>query len=427
MAKSASKSTSKTSKAQAGKTSRKATPKKAAPKKAAKRKANPAAKKIAAPKLPYQPQKPAKYRPRIGLIACGGITMTHLRAYRAAGYKVVALCDLIEQRALDRQAQFYPKADVYTDYHELLAREDIDVVDVATHPKDREPILLDALNAGKHVLSQKPFVLDLDFGKKLIQTARRKKVKLAVNQNGRWAPHFSYMRNAVAAGLLGEVFAAHLSVHWDHNWVKGRPFDKIRHCILYDFAIHWFDMLNCLMTPQKARRVFATWAASPGQTATPKMLGQVVIEYDKAQASLVFDADVKLGGRATNFVVGTKGTLVTGPEDGVEEQVTLYTPKGFAKPVLKGQWFPDGFRGTMGELLRLDRRRPRAVQLGPAQPRQPGAVLRRRRLGRDRQARQARHGQEVGETLDVAGRDESRNFCGELRRSIADCGFRIAD
>jgi predicted dehydrogenase len=308
--------------------------------------------KIAAPKLAYQPRDPRSYRPNIGLIACGGITSAHLRAYKAAGYKVVALCDLIEGRALKRQEEFYPKADVYVDYRDVLARPDIEVVDIATHPKDREPLLEAALRAGKHVLSQKPFVLDLDFGQKLIKLADRKSVKLAVNQNGRWSPPFAYARGAISAGLLGEVFAAHLSVHWDHNWVKGKPFDKIRHCILYDFAIHWFDILNCFMGSKKARKVYATWARSPGQIATPKMLAQVGIEYDNAQASLTFDADVRCGGQARNYIAGTAGTLVSGPEGEDPERVTLYTPKGFGKPKLRGRWFPDGFHGTMGELLR---------------------------------------------------------------------------
>ena len=308
--------------------------------------------KIAAPKLAYQPRDPRSYRPNIGLIACGGITSAHLRAYKAAGYKVVALCDLIEGRAVKRQEEFYPKADVYVDYRDVLARPDIEVVDIATHPKDREELLEAAQRAGKHVLSQKPFVLDLDFGRRLIKLADRKSVKLAVNQNGRWAPHFAYLRTAIAEGLIGEVFAAHLCVHWNHNWVKGRPFDKIRHCILYDFAIHWFDILNCFMGAKKARKVYASWARSPGQIAAPKMLAQVGIEYDNAQATLVFDADVHCGDQARNYIAGTAGTLVSGPEGDDPEQVTLYTPRGFGKPKLLGRWFPDGFHGTMGELLR---------------------------------------------------------------------------
>ena len=59
-----------------------------------------------------------------------------------------------------------------------------------------------AIDAGKHILSQKPFVVDLDVGEELVAQAEARGVKLAVNQNGRWAPHFSYMRQAVAARKL---------------------------------------------------------------------------------------------------------------------------------------------------------------------------------------------------------------------------------
>ena len=118
-------------------------------------------------KLPYQPRDPRHYRPAIGLIACGGITHHHLTAYRAAGYNVVALCDLVLSRAKSRRDQFYPDAQVYRDYRKLLRRDDIEVVDIATHPRERVAIIRDALRAGKHVLSQKPFVLDLDVGQRL--------------------------------------------------------------------------------------------------------------------------------------------------------------------------------------------------------------------------------------------------------------------
>ena len=304
-----------------------------------------------APRLPYKPRDPKKYRPSIGLIACGGITASHLTAYRKAGYKVVALCDLIEKRMVGRRKEFYPKADLYLDYHDVLAREDIEVVDIATHPADRVPILEDALKAGKHVLSQKPFVLDLDFGKKLVRLADRKGLKLAVNQNGRWSPHFSYIRQAIAAGLIGDVLAAHLSVHWSHNWVKGTSFDRVKHCILYDFAIHWFDILHCFMGERKAKAVYASSAFSPAQTARPYMLGQAAIEYAGAQASLTFDADLHFGGQDRTYVGGTKGTLIALAAEGKGPNVSLYTAKGKACPKLEGQWFCDGFHGTMGELL----------------------------------------------------------------------------
>ena len=69
------------------------------------------------------------------------------------------------------------------------------------------------IRAGKHVLSQKPFVLDLDTGDRLASLADERDCRLAVNQNARWAPHFSYMRQAVASGLIGEIQAVHFAVH----------------------------------------------------------------------------------------------------------------------------------------------------------------------------------------------------------------------
>src|SRR5437773_86855 len=112
-----------------------------------------AAGRIAAPVLPYQPCNPKTCSPAIGLIGCGGISVQHLNAYRHAGFRVVALCDKTESKARARQAQFYPDAFVTTDYRELLRRAEIEVVDIATHPADRVPLIEDALRAGKHVLS----------------------------------------------------------------------------------------------------------------------------------------------------------------------------------------------------------------------------------------------------------------------------------
>ena len=321
---------------------------------------------IAAPDLPYLPHDPCDYQPGIGLIGCGNITLEHLAAYRSAGYRVVGLCDLERQQAETRQRDFFPDASVYTDFRELLDQDDIEVVDITTHPPQRPPLIEAAIAAGKHVLSQKPFVLDLDQGARLVDLADRQGVLLAVNQNGRWAPHFSYMRHAVARGLIGEITAAHFAVHWDHSWVKGSEFENVRHLILYDFAIHWFDMLTCLMdaagkrsaaaaaeSPAAVRpqRVYASCVRSQSQTVKPALLGQALVEYQAAQATLVFDGDTKYAPWDSTYVVGSRGTITSQGPDIHTQQVTLTTAAGTAQPVLQGDWFPDGFHGTMGELL----------------------------------------------------------------------------
>ena len=202
-------------------------------------------KAVTAPELPYRPRDPRRYRPGIGLIGCGGITTWHLTAYRKAGYEVVALCDADRERAERRREEFYPHAVVTDDYREVISRDDVAVVDITTHPPERPPLVEAALKARKHVLSQKPFVLDLDVGERLADLADKQGVRLAVNQNARWAPHFSYIREAVRRpALLGAIDGVHCDVSFDHSWVKGTPFEQVHHLILYDFAIHWFDFLR---------------------------------------------------------------------------------------------------------------------------------------------------------------------------------------
>lgn len=308
-------------------------------------------KRIAAPKLNYQPPTPRRYQPRIGLIGCGGISPLHLRAYRKAGWNVVAMCDLKEDKMRERQQKFYPKAELYGDYHRLLERDDIDVIDATPHPIDRFPIVKDSLLAGKHVLSQKPFVLDLDKGEELAALADKQKRRLAVNQNGRWAPYFSYLRQAIKAGLLGEIRSVDLSSAWDHSWIKGTKFETIHHIILYDFAIHWFDICASIYGNRPVKHVFANVTRVAGQTLQPPMSAQVMAAYENGLASLTFHAHTKLGPMEEVVVTGTKGTFRSSGGVCHNNRITLFTEKGYAKPRLKGNWMPDGWRGTMGELL----------------------------------------------------------------------------
>ena len=306
---------------------------------------------IPAPTLQYLPRGPKRYHPAIALIGCGGITKWHLTASRNAGYNVAVLCDVDISRAIERRDEFYPNAEVCDDYHKVFARDDIEVVDITTHPPQRPPIVEAALRAHKHVLSQKPYVLDLDVGARLADLADDMGVRLAVNQNGRWAPHFSYIREAVHAGLIGSVSAVHCGVHWDHGWVKGTPFEHVRHLILYDFAIHWFDFLATVLNDQPAERVYATMSWSATQTVMPPLLAEAMIHYPAAQASLVFDGHTPHGRLDRVFVTGSEGTLSSTGPNSEHQHVELTTKDGAARPTLKGCWFPDGFHGTMAELL----------------------------------------------------------------------------
>src|SRR5687767_9228478 len=304
------------------------------------------------PDLPYRPPIPrdAASLP-IGLIGCGGITQSHLAAYREAGFSVVALASRSPERAEARRAEFFPDPTLFTDWRALLAREDVRVVDIATHPEFRPPIVEAALQAGKHVLSQKPFALDLATGQQLVALAEQLGRKLAVNQNARWAPHFSWMRQAIAAGLIGKVASVDFTLHWDHHWICGTAFDEIPQLILSDFAIHWFDLATCFFGERRAQRVYAAATRAPGQRARPPFLAHACIEFEEGQATLAFNAATEHGAEDRTTIVGTAGTLRSVGPGLLEQRVTLHTMAGTASPALKGNWFRHGFIGTMAELL----------------------------------------------------------------------------
>ncbi len=306
---------------------------------------------IPAPKLPYQPPVPKSYRPRIGLIGCGGIAATHLEAYQKMGYAVVACCDRRHEVAGECCDKFYPEAEVYSDHRKVLDRSDIDVVDLATHPDQRVELIRDSLEAGKHVLSQKPFVTDLAIGQELVDLADEKGLRLAVNQNGRWAPYFSYLRQAVKQGLLGDIVSVDIHIAWDHTWIKGTPFERIRHIVLYDFAIHWLDIVTCVFGESQAKQVFARAVRVSGQQLDPPLGAHAVIQYDGGLASLVFQANTKLDPAESTVVTGTKATFRSSGPVCANDRITLTTEAGRAGVRLEGQWFPDGFAGAMGELL----------------------------------------------------------------------------
>ncbi len=302
--------------------------------------------------LPYRPQDPQSKHVGIGLIGCGGISRHHLQAYAKAGYSVVALCDIDRDKAVRQRDLFYPEAFVTDDPDELLALDGVAIADITTHPPVRPPLIEAAIRAGKHVLSQKPFVLDLAVGERLANLADECGVLLAVNQNGRWAPHFSYMRQAAGAGWLGKLAGLHFRAHWDHSWVKGLPFEKIRHLILYDYAIHWFDMLATLMHPRTANRVYASFTPGPTPPVEANLFAQVVVEYDDAQASLVFDGHTQRAEQHSTTLVGTRGTLHSSGPDENTQHIEVAVDGGSWHPTLMGRWFDDGFHGAMGELLR---------------------------------------------------------------------------
>ena len=143
-----------------------------------------------------------------------------------------------------------------------------------------------------------------------------------------------------------------LSLAWDHTWTRGSKFADLHHLILSDFGIHWFDAVTCVFGDRKARSVFANAVKAPQQDMKVPMLANAIINFGDGLASLGFSAYQSFAPQEYLCCVGSKGTIRGTANVANITELELTTKNGTAKIPLKGKWFPDGFRGTLGEFLR---------------------------------------------------------------------------
>ena len=209
---------------------------------------------------------------RIGIIGCGGIANgKHMPSLKKlADVEMVAFCDIIVERA-EKAAKEYgvEGAKVYTDYHELIARDDIDVVHVLTPNREHSQITVDALNAGKHVMCEKPMAINSaeakrewtmgDYCKTAIESLRKKigsgKVLLALSGG---------VDSSVAAALLAEAVGNQLTcVFVDHGLMRLNEGDEVeaafKQCdinfIRVDAEKRFLDKLAGVTEPERKRKI----------------------------------------------------------------------------------------------------------------------------------------------------------------------------
>ena len=148
---------------------------------------------------------------RIGIIGCGGIANgKHLRSISKIDFlEPVAFCDIIEERAIET-AKKYGSADakIYTDYKELLKDESIVAVHVCTPNRSHSFITIDALEAGKHVLYEKPMAKTYAEAKAMYEASLRTGKKLSIGYQSRWRDDALYLKQCCENGDLGEIYYA---------------------------------------------------------------------------------------------------------------------------------------------------------------------------------------------------------------------------
>ena len=148
---------------------------------------------------------------KIGIIGCGGIANgKHMPALKkVADCEMVAFCDIVEERAKAAAEKYgTPDAKVFTDYKELLKLSDIDVVHVCTPNRSHSFITVDALEAGKHVMCEKPMAINSAEAKKMLDAAKRTGKKLSIGYQSRFRDDSIYMKEEAEQGTFGDIYYA---------------------------------------------------------------------------------------------------------------------------------------------------------------------------------------------------------------------------
>ena len=157
---------------------------------------------------------------RIGLIGAGQIGTQHLTNYsRIPEVKVVAVADLYPEK-VEASRRNFAVADGYADYRELLARDDIDAVDVCVHNNKHAPLSIAALKAGKHVYCEKPMAGTYRDAANMLDTAREQGRMLHIQIGTLYEAETRAARCLIEEGHLGKIYAAR-SYGYRR---RGRPF-----------------------------------------------------------------------------------------------------------------------------------------------------------------------------------------------------------
>ena len=148
---------------------------------------------------------------KVGIIGCGGIANgKHMPALAAIeGCEMVAFCDIVVERAQAAAEKFGVEgAKVYEDYKELLKDESIEVVHVCTPNRSHSFITVDALEAGKHVMCEKPMAINSAEAQKMLDAAARTGNKLTIGYQNRYRDDSLYLKDEAKAGVFGEIYYA---------------------------------------------------------------------------------------------------------------------------------------------------------------------------------------------------------------------------
>lgn len=310
---------------------------------------------------------------RGALLGTGPIAVFHMRAWAALpGVEIVALANRTRSRAEAFGREYgVPDAHIYDDYRELLQREDVDFVDIATAPAIHREQVLAAAQHGVHILCQKPAATSMADALEMLAAVEAAGVRCVVNENWRWRRWYGEIRSLLDAGTIGSPLYARFLLHDDATLPipEGTPLllqreptlPTLPQLIIFDNGIHLIDTLRFLLGDIK--QVYGRTAhVSPLVRGDDR--GLVVMDFaggatgivDMSYSTVLADDAPRIArGNLDPLVIeGDRGTIECDPFAG--DVITITTAAGTerrqARPGLTpAEAYQESYVNTQGHFL----------------------------------------------------------------------------
>jgi predicted dehydrogenase len=211
----------------------------------------------------------------VAVVGTGFIGPVHVEALRRLNIEVKGILGSSPEKS-DRAAKSIGLSVGYKSYKDLIKDKDVDVVHITSPNRHHLKQASDALNAGKHVICEKPLAMTTKETKELVKLSQRKpELIAAVNYNVRFYPVVLHARELIKSGKLGEIYSVSgcyvqdwLLFDTDYNWrVEAKDGGKLR--AIGDIGTHWMDLMG-FVTGLKVKRLVADLATFIKQRKKPQ-------------------------------------------------------------------------------------------------------------------------------------------------------------
>jgi len=247
---------------------------------------------------------------RVALLGYGAIGREHADAIATtAGMECVMICDRNPARLVAAHNEF-PTAQTTLDMHDIIADATIDTVIIGTPPNTHAALAKQMVQAGKHVIVEKPFSITTEEADDLIATAAMHHVALSVYQNRRWDPDFLAISEIVQSGMIGEVFHVETFIGgYNHPCDYWHSHEPVSGGVFYDWGSHYLDWMLTLL-PGEVQDVRAISHKRVWHDVTNADQAHLTIHFtDGVEASFIH-SDVASLLKPKWYILGTQGAII---------------------------------------------------------------------------------------------------------------------